>query len=147
MIDSIFVSVIVRLVLPSSPGRPALCLLPGHIMGEDQRRPSIGQHPIPGNRLRCPGDPEPPLGAAAPSGERLPWARSPICHPPPAGIGEEARILFWRAAAKAPAPALHGLRFGLASSLVRSLSALYPSGREERRWVDGVLTREKGLKI
>ncbi|NLH21687.1 MAG: hypothetical protein GX463_05895 [Methanothrix sp.] len=56
-------------------------------------------------------------------------------------------ILSGRAAAQPPAPALHGLRFGLASSLVRSLSALYPSGREERRWVDGVLTREKSLGI
>jgi hypothetical protein len=29
--------------------------------------------------------------------------------------------------------------------LVQSLSALYPSGSEEKRWVDGVLARKKGL--
>jgi hypothetical protein len=29
--------------------------------------------------------------------------------------------------------------------LAQSLSALYPAGSEEKRWVDGVLTRKKGL--
>ncbi len=39
------------------------------------------------------------------------------------GIGKEAR--FWK--------------------LAQSLSALYPPGTDEKRWVDGVLTRKKGL--
>jgi adenine-specific DNA methylase len=39
------------------------------------------------------------------------------------GIGKEAR--FWK--------------------LAQSLSALYPAGTEEKRWVDGVLARKKGL--
>lgn len=29
--------------------------------------------------------------------------------------------------------------------LAQSLSALYPSGSNEKRWVDGVLARKKGL--
>jgi hypothetical protein len=29
--------------------------------------------------------------------------------------------------------------------LAQSLSALYPSGSDEKRWVDGVLARKKGL--
>jgi hypothetical protein len=29
--------------------------------------------------------------------------------------------------------------------LAQSLSALYPSGTNEKRWVDGVLARKKGL--
>jgi hypothetical protein len=29
--------------------------------------------------------------------------------------------------------------------LAQSLSALYPPGSEEKRWVDGVLARKKGL--
>ena len=32
-------------------------------------------------------------------------------------------------------------------SLAQSLSALYPTGSEERRWVEGVLTRKKSLGI
>jgi hypothetical protein len=39
------------------------------------------------------------------------------------GIVREAR--FWR--------------------LAQALSALYPSGSDEKRWVDGVLARKKGL--
>jgi hypothetical protein len=39
------------------------------------------------------------------------------------GVGKEAR--FWR--------------------LAQSLSALYPPGSCEKRWVDGVLARKKGL--
>jgi hypothetical protein len=39
------------------------------------------------------------------------------------GIGRETR--FWR--------------------LAQALSALYPSGSDEKRWVDGVLARKKGL--
>jgi hypothetical protein len=31
--------------------------------------------------------------------------------------------------------------------LAQSLSALYPSGTEEKRWVDGVLARKKGLGL
>ena len=46
MIDSIFVSVIVRLVLPSSPGRPALCPLPGLLLGEDPGCSALGEHPL-----------------------------------------------------------------------------------------------------
>jgi len=41
------------------------------------------------------------------------------------GIGRDAR--FWK--------------------LAQSLSALYPSGSEEKRWVDGVLARKKGLGL
>ena len=41
------------------------------------------------------------------------------------GIGKEAR--FWK--------------------LAQSLSALYPPGTEEKRWVDGVLARKKGLGL
>ena len=29
--------------------------------------------------------------------------------------------------------------------LAQALSALYPSGSDEKRWVDGVLARKKGL--
>jgi hypothetical protein len=29
--------------------------------------------------------------------------------------------------------------------LAQALSALYPPGTEEKRWVDGVLARKKGL--
>jgi hypothetical protein len=29
--------------------------------------------------------------------------------------------------------------------LAQALSALYPGGTEEKRWVDGVLARKKGL--
>lgn len=29
--------------------------------------------------------------------------------------------------------------------LAQSLSALYPSGTDEKRWIDGVLARKKGL--
>jgi len=32
-------------------------------------------------------------------------------------------------------------------SLAQSPSALYPAGSEERRWVEGVLTRKKSLGI
>jgi hypothetical protein len=32
-------------------------------------------------------------------------------------------------------------------SLAQSLSALYPAGSEERRWVEGVLTRKKSLGL
>jgi putative DNA methylase len=39
------------------------------------------------------------------------------------GIGRDGR--FWR--------------------LAQALSALYPSGSDEKRWVDGVLARKKGL--
>jgi hypothetical protein len=39
------------------------------------------------------------------------------------GVGREGR--FWK--------------------LAQSLSALYPLGSEEKRWVDGVLTRKKSL--
>ena len=39
------------------------------------------------------------------------------------GVGRDTR--FWR--------------------LAQALSALYPSGSEEKRWVDGVLARKKGL--
>jgi hypothetical protein len=31
--------------------------------------------------------------------------------------------------------------------LAQSLSALYPSGGDEKRWVDGVLARKKGLGL
>ena len=31
--------------------------------------------------------------------------------------------------------------------LAQSLSALYPAGTEEKRWVDGVLARKKGLGL
>lgn len=41
------------------------------------------------------------------------------------GIGKDAR--FWK--------------------LAQSLSALYPTGTEEKRWVDGVLARKKGLGL
>ena len=41
------------------------------------------------------------------------------------GIGTDAR--FWK--------------------LAQSLSALYPRGSEEKRWVDGVLARKKGLGL
>jgi hypothetical protein len=36
----------------------------------------------------------------------------------------------------------HDARFG---KLTQSLSALYPNGIDEKRWVDGVLARKKGL--
>jgi hypothetical protein len=36
----------------------------------------------------------------------------------------------------------HDARFG---KLAQSLSALYPNGTDEKRWVDGVLARKKGL--
>lgn len=39
------------------------------------------------------------------------------------GIGRDGR--FWR--------------------LAQALSALYPTGTDEKRWVDGVLARKKGL--
>ena len=39
------------------------------------------------------------------------------------GVGRDSR--FWR--------------------LAQALSALYPAGTEEKRWVDGVLARKKGL--
>ena len=39
------------------------------------------------------------------------------------GVGKDAR--FWK--------------------LAQALSALYPNGGEEKRWVDGVLARKKGL--
>ena len=39
------------------------------------------------------------------------------------GIGKDAR--FWK--------------------LAQALSALYPAGSDEKRWVDGVLARKKGL--
>ena len=39
------------------------------------------------------------------------------------GIGKDAR--FWK--------------------LAQSLSALYPPGTDEKRWVDGLLARKKGL--
>ena len=32
-------------------------------------------------------------------------------------------------------------------SLAQSMSALYPAGSEERRWVEGVLTRKKSLGL
>ena len=41
------------------------------------------------------------------------------------GIGKEAR--FWK--------------------LAQSFSALYPPGTDEKRWVDGVLARKKGLGL
>ena len=41
------------------------------------------------------------------------------------GIGKEAR--FWK--------------------LAQALSALYPTGTDEKRWVDGVLARKKGLGL
>jgi hypothetical protein len=31
--------------------------------------------------------------------------------------------------------------------LARSLSALYPPGSDEKRWIDGVLARRKGLNL
>jgi hypothetical protein len=31
--------------------------------------------------------------------------------------------------------------------LAQALSALYPSGSDEKRWVDGVLARKKGLRL
>ena len=45
-----------------------------------------------------------------PPGGRLPGAGPPLCHPPPARIGEEAGSLRRRSPPPAPAPALHGLR-------------------------------------
>ena len=42
-----------------------------------------------------------------------------------ASIGQEAH--FWK--------------------LAQSLSALYPPGTDEKRWVDGVLARQKGLGL
>jgi putative DNA methylase len=41
------------------------------------------------------------------------------------GIGHDQRFYFWR--------------------LAQALSALYPAHTEEKRWVDGVLARKKGL--
>ena len=41
------------------------------------------------------------------------------------GIGKDAR--FWK--------------------LAQSLSALHPPGTDERRWIDGVLARKKGLGL
>ena len=41
------------------------------------------------------------------------------------GVGTDAR--FWK--------------------LAQSLSALYPRGTDEKRWVDGVLARKKGLGL
>ena len=41
------------------------------------------------------------------------------------GIGKDAR--FWK--------------------LAQSLSALYPSGTDEKRWVDGALARKKSLGL
>jgi hypothetical protein len=41
------------------------------------------------------------------------------------GVGKDAR--FWK--------------------LAQSLSALYPVGADEKRWVDGVLARKKGLGL
>jgi hypothetical protein len=41
------------------------------------------------------------------------------------GIGKDAR--FWQ--------------------LAQTFSALYPSGSDEKRWVDGVLARKKGLGL
>ena len=32
-------------------------------------------------------------------------------------------------------------------SLAQSLSALYPAGTDEKRWVDGVMARKKGLGL
>lgn len=32
-------------------------------------------------------------------------------------------------------------------SLAQALSALYPTGTDEKRWVDGVLAREKSLEF
>jgi hypothetical protein len=30
-------------------------------------------------------------------------------------------------------------------TLAQSLSALYPAGTDEKRWIDGILARKKGL--
>jgi len=40
-----------------------------------------------------------------------------------------------------------GREHALVWKLAQSLSALYPPGTDEKRWVDGVLARKKGLGL
>ncbi|MGZ3392144.1 MAG: hypothetical protein ACXVCF_21475, partial [Isosphaeraceae bacterium] len=57
------------------------------------------------------------LNAAEPS----PWAAGKVLHNP------AIEVRFWK--------------------LAQALSALYPRGSDEKRWVDGVLARKKGLGL
>lgn len=60
----------------------------------------------------------------------------------------QAMLLFGRAQTSLLRPFLqethmgNNLRFW---RLAQALSALYPAGTDEKRWVDGVLARKKGL--
>ena len=55
--------------------------------------------------------------------------------------GENARLLFgWRGTRY-----LFGRDGLLATTARNAKGALYPAGSEEKRWVDGVLARKKGL--
>ena len=63
-----------------------------------------------GHRLGCPGDPKPPLGAAASAGAANSWASMPTLPSAACPAGGTAGPSTQGAAAPAPAPALHGLR-------------------------------------
>ena len=60
----------------------------------------------------------------------------------------QATLLFGRSQTSLNGPLLKGT--GMSDDprfwrLAQSLSALYPTASEEKRWVDGVLARKKGL--
>lgn len=57
-------------------------------------------------------------------------------------------ILFGRAQTSLLRPFLQETHMGNNSRfwrLAQALSALYPAGTDEKRWIDGVLARKKGL--
>jgi hypothetical protein len=60
----------------------------------------------------------------------------------------QAMLLFGRSYSALLGPFLVDTAMGSSASfwrLAQALSALYPAGSEEKRWVDGVLARKKGL--
>jgi len=62
----------------------------------------------------------------------------------------QAMLLFGRSQTALLGPFLRETRMAHESrfwQLAQALSALYPSGTDEKRWVDGVLARKKGLGL
>jgi putative DNA methylase len=95
-------------------------------------------------------DPEQPFirGLVFPSDERSPLEKLKDRGKTTLDRLHQAMLLFGRSQVGLLRPFL--IDTGMANNdrfwmLAQSLSALYPSGTEEKRWVDGVLARKKGL--
>jgi len=132
--------------VPAKPARP-----------KGRPNPSLRMKEIPERQghlfdeePRPPRDPDRPLlpGLVFPADSRSPLERLKDRGSTTLDRLHQAMLLFGRSQVAMLKPFL--IDTGMASNhrfwmLAQSLSALYPAGTEEKRWVDGVLARKKGL--